>query len=195
MPIARGIVFFSSQIEGCNIWRKSICENHKNRNRNIGNRNHRSHHLFRIHIKYHLFEISNHCNLSLLRQVWIEENGKIFKHPLTCKPYSTNQFIQGIQVQVIGVRFVQMTAGLCIVCLDYSKCSSCLCGGGFYCSRECQAWDWAMASNRHKHVCPIQALRDAWQTTALPKELLGNVFSFIGKCWASALRINETIGT
>ena len=56
-----------------------------------------------------------------------------------------------------------------------------MCGGGFYCSRECQKWHWAYAPEPHWADCPVKVAQDHFRTMlpSMPKEVDDLIFSYV----------------
>ena len=71
--------------------------------------------------------------------------------------------------------------GLCVICMEYRNCKRCMCGGGFYCSRECQKWHWADAPEPHCAECPVKVCQDHFRTMmpSMPKHVADLIFSYI----------------
>ena len=68
--------------------------------------------------------------------------------------------------------------GLCVVCMEYRDCKRCMCGGGFYCSKECQMWHWAEAPEPHRLDCPIKAARDLFRSL-VPRHVADHIFTYV----------------
>ena len=68
--------------------------------------------------------------------------------------------------------------GLCVICMEYWNCRRCMCGGGFYCSKECQMWHWAEAPEPHRLDCPIKAARDLFRSL-VPRHVADHIFTYV----------------
>ena len=72
-----------------------------------------------------------------------------------------------------------MAPGLCVVCLEFADCKRCECGGGWYCGRKCQHFDWQFSEDPHKVVCPIMVLREICIQYNVSNELRSKIQSFL----------------